>query len=75
MVAFVKASADLLRQIHPNHRDSAENLLHYLALRRHGREQAREQTKQQEGVFHDGKRGPYPRRGDRPAPQAEGGRA
>ena len=33
MVAFARSSGDLLRQVHPNHRDSAENLLHYIALR------------------------------------------
>ena len=33
MVAFANDSRDLLDQAHPNYRDSAENLLHYIALR------------------------------------------
>ena len=33
MVAFAKDSKDLLDQVHPDYRDSAENLLHYIALR------------------------------------------
>ncbi len=33
LVTFANGSRDLLRQVHPNFRDSAENLLHYIALR------------------------------------------
>src|SRR5688572_4524563 len=33
LVKFVKDSGDLLEKVHPNYRDSAENLLHYIALR------------------------------------------
>ena len=33
LVSFAKDSLDILEGVHPSHRDSAENLLHYLALR------------------------------------------
>ena len=33
MVAFARDSKDLLDQVHADYRDSAENLLHYIALR------------------------------------------
>ena len=33
VVNFVKGSREALDGVYPNHRDSAENLLHYIALR------------------------------------------
>ena len=33
MVKFATDSRDLLDHVHPDYRDSAENLLHYIALR------------------------------------------
>src|SRR5687768_9538084 len=33
MVAFARDSKDLLDRVHADYRDSAENLLHYIALR------------------------------------------
>ena len=33
LVGITTDSADLLDQVHPSHRESAENLLHYIALR------------------------------------------
>jgi pyruvate kinase len=33
LLGLVEDSSDLLGQVHPSHRESAENLLHYIALR------------------------------------------